>query len=103
MVGKLGDIKEVCRQAAHELTGAVMVEIIKGELLHMAEQVPADIRLHQNSEGMAPIADDIGKHCPQGKGRKNNGHYREKYGIGTLRQQLIHAPAGNIRKCQIDQ
>ena len=52
----------------------------------MAKQVPADIRLHQNAEGMAPIADDIGQQRPQGKRREHHHHDSEEGLIGALRQ-----------------
>ncbi len=67
MVGQLCDIKEVCGQTAHELSGAVAVIVVKGQLLHMAEQVSADIRLHQDAKGMPPVADYIRQHRPQQK------------------------------------
>ncbi len=103
VVSQLRDVEEVCGQAAHELTGAVAVVVVKAQLLHVAEQVPADIRLHQDAEGVAPVADDILEHRPQGKGHKHHRHHREKRAVSALGQQLVHAPAGDVGKRQIDQ
>ena len=102
MVGQLRNVEQVRRQPAHELAGAVAVKIVKGQLLHVAEQVPADIRLHQDAEGMAPVADDIRQNRPEDEGREHHRHDGEKGVVGTLGQQLIHAPAGDIGKRQVD-
>ena len=103
MVGQLCDIKEVCGQTAHELSGAVAVIVVKGQLLHMAEQVSADIRLHQDAKGMPPVADYIRQHRPQQKSCEHHCHYREKGPVGAFRKQLMHAPARYRRKCQVNQ
>ena len=53
---QLRHLKQVRGQAAHQLTRAVLVVKIKAQLLHMAEQVPSDVRFHADAEGMAPVA-----------------------------------------------
>ena len=103
MVSKLRQLKQIRRQPAHQLAGAVAVIVVEGQLLHMPEQVPADIRLHQNAEGMAPVGNDIVQRRPQGEGHEHDGHDSEKGLVGTLGQQLIHTPARDIGKGQIDQ
>ena len=103
VVGKLGDVEEVRRQAAHELACAVAVKVVKAQLLHMAEQVPANVRLHQDAEGVAPVANDIGQRRPQDEGRQHHRHDGEEGLVGTFRQQLVHAPAGDVGKGQVDE
>ena len=53
---QLRHLKQVRGQTAHQLTRAVLVVKIKAQLLHMAEQVPPDVRFHADAEGMAPVA-----------------------------------------------
>lgn len=65
MVGQFRNIKEVRRQPAHQLPGAIAVKIVKGQLLHVAKQIPADICFHQDAEGMPPISNDVGKDRPR--------------------------------------
>ena len=102
-MGQFRNIKEVRRQPAHQLPGAIAVKIVKGQLLHVAKQIPADICFHQDAEGMPPISNDVGKDRPQGKGRKHHSHDRKEGFICVLGQQLIHAPTGNIGKRQVNQ
>ena len=48
-----------------------MIEIVKGELLHMAEEIPSDIRFHQNTKGVPPVADDVSEEGAEGKSCKH--------------------------------
>ena len=102
VVGQLRDVEQIRRQPAHQLTGAVAVIVIEAQLLHVAEQVPADVRLHQDAEGVAVIADDIGEHGPQDVCAEHHRHHGEEGPVGALRQQLVHAPPGDVGKRQID-
>ena len=102
VVGQLRDVEEVRRQAAHELPGAVFVVVVEAQLLHVAEEVVADVRLHQDAEGVAPVADDIGQQGPEDKGGKHHRHHAEEGLVGASRQQLIHAPPGHGGKGQVD-
>ena len=70
MVGKLGDLKQVGGGPAHELPRAVFVVEGEGQVLHMAEQVPADIRLNAHPHHVAPVGDDEIHHRAQGVGRQ---------------------------------
>ena len=102
VVGKLGDLKEVGRHAAHELAGAVAVEKLKAQLLHVAEQGRADIGLHADAEGMAPVGDDEIQHRPQRIGRQHDQHDRKKRAVRALRQQRAHGVARENGVRQID-
>ena len=103
MVGQLRDLKQLAGEPAHQGAGAVAVIVAEIQLLHVPEQVPADIRLHQDTEGVAVIADDVGHHRPHRKRDAHRRHHCEKGLISTLGQQLIHAPAGDVGEGQIDQ
>ena len=102
VVGQLRDVEQVRRQAAHQLAGTVAVVVVEAQLLHVAEQVLADVRLHQDAEGVAVIADDIGEHGPQDVCAEHHRHHSEEGPVGALRQQLVHAPPGDVGKRQID-
>jgi hypothetical protein len=69
VVSQLRDVEEVGGEAAHELAGAVLIEIAEAQLLHMAEKVPADVGLHQDAEGVAPVADNVIEQRPHAEGR----------------------------------
>ena len=102
MVGKLGDLKEVGRHAAHQLAGAVAVEELKPQLLHMAEQGRADIGLHADAEGVAPVGDDEIQHRPQRIGRQHDQHDRKERAVRALRQQRAHGVTRDDGVRQID-
>ena len=103
VVGQLRDLKELAGEAAHEDAGAVAVKVAAVQLLHVAEEVPPDVGLHQDAEGVAPVADDILHPRPDGEGQQHDGHDGEEGPVGVLRQQLIHAPAGDVGKRQVDE
>ena len=102
MVSQLRNVKEVGGKSAHELTGSVAVKVVEGELLHMAEQIPPDIRLYQDAKGVAPVADDVGQQRPQHKGHAHHCHHGEEGPVGAFRQQLVHAPAGDVGEGQVN-
>ena len=101
VVGQLRQLEKIGGQAAHQLAGTVAVIEIKAQRLHMMEQIPADIRLHPDAEGMAPVGDDIVKPRPQHKGQRHNGHHCEKHTVVLLRQPLVQRRAADQRKGQI--
>ena len=103
MVGQLRDLKEVGGQAAHQHAGAVIVIEIKAQLLHMVEKVPADIRLHPDAEGVAPVEHHIVQQAPQHKGRRHDGHDHKEDAVLLVRQPLVHGRAGHQRKHQVDE
>ena len=103
VVGQLRNLKELAGEAAHEGAGTVAVKVPEVQLLHVPEEVPADIGLHQDTKGVAPVADDILHPRPQSEGQQHDGHDREEGPVGVLRQQLIHAPAGDVGEGQVDQ
>ena len=102
MVGQLRQLKQVRGQAAHQLAGAVFIVKVKAQVLHMGEQVPADIGLHQDAEGVAPVAHDEVKPRPEDKGRHHQGHDREENGKPLIRQPVVHGGAGDQGKGQVD-
>ena len=103
VVGKLGDLKKIAREPAHELAGAVFVEIVKAQRLHMAEQRLADIGLDADAEGVAPVGDDEIKKAPEDIGQHHNAHDGEERRIRVFGQQLIHRPARDERVGKIDE
>ncbi len=103
MMGELGDIEEVSGQTAHQLSGTVPVVVVEAQLLHMPEEVVTDISLHQDAEGMPPIADNVMEQGPENERDYDNGHNGKKSPVCALRQKLIHTPAGDVGKGQIDQ
>ncbi len=76
VVGQLGDLKEVAGDPAHQLAGAVLVVEGEGQVLHVAEQVPADIRLHPHAQQVAPVGDDVVEHALEHIGGHQHGHDR---------------------------
>ena len=102
VVGQLRQLKQVRGQAAHQLAGAVFIVKVKAQVLHMGEQVPADIGLHQDAEGVAPVAHDEVKPRPEDKGRHHQGHDREENGKPLIRQPVVHGGAGDQGKGQVD-
>ena len=68
----------------------------------MGKQVPADIRLHQDAEGVAPVAHDEVKPRPEDKGRHHQGHDREENGKLLIRQPVVHGGAGDQGEGQVD-
>ena len=69
----------------------------------MAEQVPADVRLHQDAEGMPPVADHVLQSRPQQVGGHHHHNDGEKGPVEALRDELVHTQAGDVGKGQVDQ
>ena len=102
VVGKFGDLKEVGRHAAHQLTGAVAVEKLKAQLLHVTEQGRADISLYTDAEGVAPVGDNEIQHRPQRIRCQHDQHDRKERAVCALRQQRAHGVTRDNGVCQID-
>ena len=101
VVGQLRQLEQVGGQAAHQLSRAVAVIEIEAQRLHMMEQVAADIRLHTNAEGVAPVGDDVVQSCPQHKGQRHHRHDDKEHPVVLLRQPVVQRRAGDQRKGQI--
>ena len=71
VVGQLRQFKQVAGQAAHQLAGAVAVVEVEAQLLNVAVQIAADIRLHADAEGVAPV----GHHEVQRRAQHIGGHH----------------------------
>ena len=65
MVGQLCQFKQVGGQPGHQLAGAVFIVKIEAHLLHVGEQVLADVRLHPDAEGVAEIGHNELQERPQ--------------------------------------
>ena len=102
-MGKLGDLKKVPRDPAHQLTGAVFVKKGKGQGLHMVEKIPADIRLDPGPQQVAPVADDIGKDGLEEIGQKKNAHQDKKGVKKAPGQQFVEGSAGGDGEEKIDE
>ena len=89
MVGQLRQLEQVGGQAAHQLSRAVAVIEIEAQRLHMMEQVAADIRLHPDAEGVAPVGDDVVQSCPQHKGQRHHRHGDKEHPVVLLRQPVV--------------
>ncbi|MPM91699.1 hypothetical protein SDC9_138831 [bioreactor metagenome] len=62
VVRKFGDVEQVRRYPAHELSSAHLVEKAERKLLNMRKDVFADIRFHQDAKAVPPVVDDIQQH-----------------------------------------
>ena len=103
MVGKLGDLKQVVGGPAHELAGAVLIVEREGQVLHMIEQVPADVRLDAYPHHVPPIGDHIVHPRPQGIGQQQHRHDGEERPEQVLGQQLVEGHPGGVGKGQVHQ
>ena len=103
MVGQLGDLKEIVGGPAHELSGAVLVVEGEGQVLHMAEQIPAYVRLDAHAHHVAPVGDHEIHHRAQGVGRQQQAHDGEEGGVQALGQELVHGLPGGPGEGQIHQ
>ena len=101
MVGQLRDLKQVAGDPAHELAGAVLVVKGKGEILHMMEQVPPDIRLHAYAQQVPPVGDDEVKDALEHIGPRQQRHNHKKGGKELLGQKGLHRAAGHDGKRQV--
>ena len=59
MVGQLRELKQIRGQPGHQLARPIAVVKIEAQLLHMAEQIPANVRLHPDAKGMAEIGHNV--------------------------------------------
>ena len=103
MMGQLGDLKQVVGGPAHQLAGAVLVVKGEGQVLHMAEHIPADVRLDAHAHHVPVVAHDIVHARPQHIGGEQDGHDREKGLVQGLGQQLVHGIPGKIGERQVHQ
>ena len=103
VMGQLRQLKQVGGQPAHQLAGAVIIIKIKAHLLQMAEQVPADIRLHPDAEGVAIIADNVIQPRPQHVKRRRHQHHGKEHPELLIGQKIIQRLPGDQRKAQVDQ
>ena len=103
VVGQFRHLEQIGGQAAHQLAGAVAVVEVEAQLLHMAKQIPADIRLHPDAEGVAPIAHHEAQKGAQHKGQHHNTHDDEESAVLLLGQPLVHGGTGDQGKGQIHQ
>ena len=101
MVRELRDLEQVAGDPAHELAGAVLVVKGKGEVLHMMEQVPPDIRLHAYAQQVPPVGDDEVKDALEHIGPRQQRHNHKKGGKELLGQQGLHRAAGHDGKRQV--
>ena len=102
VVGKLRQLEQIGGQPRHQLTGAVAVIEIHAQLLHMAEQVTADVRLHPDAEGMAVIRHNIIQKRPQNIAHRHNDHDGKERAVHLVGQHLIKRTAGHQREQQVD-
>ena len=97
MVGKLGDLKQVAREPAHKLAGAVVVKKVEAQLLHVCKERLANVGLDADAERVTPQADHIVEQRPQHIRQRHNAHHNEKCRIRLVRQQLVHRLARDER------
>ena len=101
VVGQLRNVEELRRHPAHQVAGAVFVIKAEGEGLQVAKQVPADVRLHQDAEGVAPVADHVLQPRPQQVGGDQHQYHGEERLVLVLGNQLVHADPGHVGEGQI--
>ena len=103
VVGKFDQVKQVCSQAAHEHTGAVLVIKIKAHFLHLLEQIPPDIRFHTDAKGMAKIGNHKIQQAAQNIAHQHRNHDCKESPVHLIGQPVIQGGAGHQRKHQIDE
>ena len=103
VVGQLRDVKELCGHPAHQVAGAVLVVEAKREGLQMGEEVLTDVRLHQHTEDMAPVAHHVLEQRPQQIGPHHHRDDREEGPVAALGDELVHAHSGHVGEAQIHQ
>ena len=59
MVGHFGDHIEVVGDARHDVAGLHVVEVVEAELLDVAEDVAAHVRLDAHTQNVAPLDADV--------------------------------------------
>ena len=103
VMGKLRDLEEVARQSAHELTRAVMVKKADVQLLHVNEEVAADIRLYADTERVPPVGDHIVQKRAHDKRRHHHAHDDKKRAVLLLGQQIVHRLARDHREGKVNE
>ena len=103
VMGQFCQLKQVCRQPAHQLPCPVGIVKVIAQLLHMAKQILTNVRLHPDAEGMAEIADDIVQSCPQNINNGSGNHQPKKHPVFSVWKQIVQALPGHQRKRQVDQ
>ena len=101
VVGQLGHLEQVAGQAAHQLSGTVLVIEVKAQLLHVVVQVAADVGLHPDAEGVAPVGHhevQAGAHHIR---RHHRRHHDEEHPELLFRQPCVQRGAGHQWKRQI--
>ena len=101
VVGQLGNLKEVAGDPAHQLAGAILVVEGEGQVLHMGEQVPANVGLHPHPQQVAPVGDDEVEYPLEHIGQGQGGHDGEEGGEELVGQQGLHGPAGHHGEEQV--
>ena len=101
VVGQLGDVEELGGHAAHEVARAVLVIEAEGEGLEVGEQVLADVRLHQHTEGVSPVANGVPQRRPQEIGRDKHHDHGKKGPIPALGDELVHAHPADVGEGQV--
>ena len=99
---QLRHVEQVGRQAAHEMTGAVLIVKIKRQLFKMRKQIAANIGLDAHAEGVSPVGDDILQTRAHRVNADHNADQHKKRGVRLFRQQIMQRPAGENRINQVD-
>ena len=94
VVGQFRQVEQVGGQSAHQLSGAVPVIEIKSQVLHMGEQIPANVRFYPDAEGVAPVTDDIVERTAQDICRHHAGHHKEEGAVSAIGEPLVHGSPG---------
>ena len=103
VVRQLRHLEKVGSQAAHQLARAVFIVEGEAHLLHVGKEVTADVGLHPDAEGVAPVADHEVEQGAHQKHDHDGGHGHEKNAEFLLRQPLVHGGAGNEGEQQVHQ
>ena len=98
----LRHVKKICRQAAHQLPHAVVIEEAVIQFLDVPEQISPDVRLDPRPEVMPPVADNVIENRPQRIRDGHDQHDRPEGPPRVVRKQRVHAPARHPRKRKID-
>ena len=101
-MSQLRHLKEVGGQTAHQLACPIFIVKIKAQRLHMGEKIPADVRLHPDAKGMAPVAHHIIEYRPQQKRRQHRRHHQEERPVEMVGQPLVHGDAGYHGKGKVN-
>ena len=102
MVSKLRQLEQIGGEPGHELAGAVLVIVVAAELLHMGEQILADIRLHPDAEGVTVIGHDVVEEGAQHIAGRHQHHNPEEHAVGLVGQVVVQSLPGNQREGHVD-